>query len=224
MAYSIDNDLTKAIEALEKAIQVGVEPFYVEYIRMNLAVVYIKNGQFTEAENALNSVVAFCQDSGAWGAGKPAQVFLGAVWIAKGQMGLGLKRLKEGKQELLTGGNMLNYLQCEYILGRVFSQIAMGSEPISLSTVFKNIGFLVKNVPFASKKAEVHLKKVIEVAEEMGAKTILGGAYLDLGLLYKAKKRTDKAKQCISEAVQLFEQCEADVYLKQANVTLESLQ
>ena len=86
------------------------------------------------------------------------------------------------------------------------------------------MGFLVINVPFASKKAEAHFKKVIEVAEEMGAKTILGGAYLDLGLLHKAKKRTDKAKQCISEAKKMFEQCEADAYLKQANEALASLQ
>ena len=58
-AYNCDNDLTTAIEAYEKAIQVGVEPFYVEYIRMNLALVYIMNGQITEAENAFNCVVAF---------------------------------------------------------------------------------------------------------------------------------------------------------------------
>ena len=139
-------------------------------------------------------------------------------------MGMGLKRLKEGKQELLTSGNMFNYLQCEYILAKVFSQIAEGAEPINLSKIAKNIGFIAKNVPFASKKAEGHFKKVIEVAEEMGAKTIMGGAYLDLGLLYKAKKRKDQANKCISKAVKIFEQCEADVYLKQANEALESLQ
>jgi tetratricopeptide (TPR) repeat protein len=81
----------------------------------------------------------------------------------------------------------------------------------------------VKNVPFAGKKAEGHFKKVIEVAGEIGAKAISGGAYLDLGLLYKTKKRKDQANKCISEAVRLFEQCESDVYLKQANETLESL-
>jgi tetratricopeptide (TPR) repeat protein len=223
-AYQMHNDLTTAIGAYEKAIQVGVEPFYVESIRMNLALAYIMNGQITEAENAFNCVVSFCQDSGAWGAGIPAQVFLGAVLIAKGQMSLGLKRLKEGKQELLTSGNMLNYLECEYILGKVFSQIAEGAEPINLSKIAKNIGFIAKNVPFAGKKAEGHFKKVIEIAEEMGAKTIMGGACLDLGLLYKTKKRKDLANKLISEAVKLFEQCEADVYLKQANEALESLQ
>jgi tetratricopeptide (TPR) repeat protein len=223
-AYQMHNDLTSSIEAFEKAIQVGVEPFYVEYIRMNLALVYIMNGQTTEAENAINCVVAFCQDSGAWAAGIPAQVFAGAVLIAKGQMDLGLKRLKEGKQELLASGNILDYLSCEYILGKVFSQIAKGAEPIHLSKIVKNIGFIAKNVPFAGKKAEGHFKKVIEVAEEMGAKIIKGGACLDLGLLYKDRKRKDQANQFISEAVKLFEQCGADVYLKQANEALASLQ
>ncbi|MBW2564091.1 MAG: AAA family ATPase, partial [Deltaproteobacteria bacterium] len=223
-AYQMHNDLTTSIEAYEKAIQVGVEPFYVEYIRINLAVVYIMNGQITEAENALNSVVAFSQDSGARSVGIPAHIFSGAILIAKGQMGLGLKRLKEGKQELLTSGNILNYIQCEYILAKVFSQIAEGAEPINLLKIAKNIGFIAKNVPFASKKAEGHFKKVIEIAEKMGAKTIMGGACLDLGLLHKAKKRKDQANKFISEAVKLFEQCEADVYLKQANEALESLQ
>ncbi len=100
----------------------------------------------------------------------------------------------------------------------------MGAEPISLSKIFKNIGFLVKNVPFASKKAEGHFKKVIEVAGEMRAKTILGGVYLDLGLLHKAKKRTDKAKQCISDAIKIFEECGAEVYLEQAKEAIEPLQ
>ena len=118
---------------------------------------------------------------------------------------------------------MLYYLQCEYILAKVFSQIAEGAEPINLSKIVKNIGFIAKNVPFASKKAEGHFKKVIEVAEEMGAKTILGGVYLDLGLLHKAKKRTDKAKQCISEAIKIFEQCEAEILLKQAKEVFASL-
>jgi class 3 adenylate cyclase/tetratricopeptide (TPR) repeat protein len=223
-AYQEPSDLTLSIEAYEKAIQVGVEPFYVEYIRMSLAVVYIMNGQIAEAENAINRVVAFSQESGAWGAGRPAQVFLGAVLIAKGQMGHGLKLLKEGKQELLTSGNMISYLLCENILAKVFSQIAEGAEPINLSKIAKNIGFIAKNVPFASKKAEGHFKKVIEVAEEMGAKIVMGGAYLDLGLLYKAKKRKDQANKFISKAVKVFEQCEPDVFLKHANEALESLQ
>ena len=221
--YSMNGDLAAAIEASEKAVNVGAEPFYTEFIRMNLALSFIQNGQMTEAENALNRVVNFSQDLGAWIAGVPAQAFLGVILIAKGQTSLGLKRLKDGNQKLLMNGNMFYYLQCEYILGKVFSQISMGEEPISLSKVFKNIGFIVKNVPFASKKAEGHFKQVIKVAREMGAKVILGKGYLELGLLHKAKQRTDKAKQCISEAIKIFEECEAEIFLKKAKEVFASL-
>ena len=81
----------------------------------------------------------------------------------------------------------------------------------------------MKNVPFASQMAEAHFKKAIEAAKEIGAKGILGQAHLDLGLLHKAKKRTAQARECISEAIQIFEECDAEVYLKQAKEDLASL-
>ena len=62
------------------------------------------------------------------------------------------------------------------------------------------------------------------MAKETGTIGFLGLSYLNLGLLHRAKKRKEQAKKSIAEAVRLFEQCEADVYLKQANEVLESLQ
>ncbi len=39
-----------------------------------------------------------------------------------------------------------------------------------------HIGFLVRNVPFAGKKAEDHFNKVIEISREIGAKSVLARA------------------------------------------------
>ena len=135
------------------------------------------------------------------------------------------------------------YALSEFSLGMVYSQIVEGAGPrsmrtksgkaqkgvrsiprVSLSTMAKNIGFLIKNVPFASKKAEKHFNRAIELAKEIGMKGTMGMAYLDLGLLHKTKKRTEQARRCISEAIQLFEQCEAEFYLKQAREALASLE
>ena len=115
------------------------------------------------------------------------------------------------------------YAQAEYILGEAYLQIVQRAAPMSFSTVAKNIGFLVKNVPFASKKAEVHFSKAIQIAKEIGAKGTLGQAYLGLGLLHKATKKRDQAADCISQAIQLFEGCGADGPLKQAKDALASL-
>jgi len=88
----------------------------------------------------------------------------------------------------------------------------------------KNIGFLVKNVPFSGKKAKPHLKKSIELSTEIGAKGNIGGAYLDLGLFYKAIKRNQQARECLSEAIKIFEECEAELYLRQAKKEMESIE
>ena len=58
----------------------------------------------------------------------------------------------------------------------------------------------------------------------MGAKGELGESLLGLGRLYKAKKRNEKARESFSEAVHLFEECDAHVYLKQAKEELASVE
>jgi hypothetical protein len=45
-----------------------------------------------------------------------------------------------------------------------------------------------------------------------------------LGRLYKAKKRNEKAHECFSEAVHLFQECDAHVYLSQAKEALTSVE
>ena len=112
----------------------------------------------------------------------------------------------------------------EHSLGQVYLQILPVGAKISLSTIAKNPGFFIKNIPFAGKKAEGHFQKAIDVAREIGAKGILAQAHLDLGLLHKAKGRSDRARDCFSKAIKLFEQCEAEVYLKQAKEVLGFLQ
>ena len=89
--------------------------------------------------------------------------------------------------------------------------------------MLKNIIFLLKTIPFAARRAESHLNKAIEICRELGAKGILASALLDLGNLHKAKRRIEQARDHIAEAVQLFEECEAQNYLNQAKNALRTL-
>jgi len=82
---------------------------------------------------------------------------------------------------------------------------------------------LIKNVPVASRKSAAHFNKAIEVAEEIGANGLMGQAYLGLGRLHKAKKRKDKARECLLKAVDCFDRCEAETILKQTREELDSL-
>ncbi len=115
------------------------------------------------------------------------------------------------------------YAISECIMGKVYSQIVEGRAPITLPAMAKNIGFLVKDVPFAGKRAEDHFTQSITVAKEIGAKGVLGMAYFDLGRLHGAKGKGNQARKCICQAIQLFEQCGAETYLRQAGEMLENL-
>jgi len=185
---------------------------------------YLLNDQVQDAEPHLKEVVDFSKENEWDWIGMPARLFLGTAMIAQGNISQGFKMIGEAHQSFIRIEKRYYIALTEFTLGKIYSQIVEGSSTISPLNIAKNLGFLMKNVPFADKKANAHFHKAIEIAEEIGAKSISGPAYLDWGLLHKAKKRKEKAKKCIYEAVKLFEQFEADVYLKQANEALESLQ
>ncbi len=222
LGHNATGDSASAIKSLERAIQVSADPFYSHFPRLSLGMAYLFDGQFQEAEDAFEEVLTFSRNFGTEVLGSWAYACLGVVAIVKGHMSHGLKMLEESIRSSKENESKYLYSFCEILLGMVYLQIVQGEGERSLSTMFRNIGFLVKNVPFAGKKAEDHFNKAIEVAKEIGAKGFQGLACLNLGLLHKAKKRTEQAQKCITEAVQLFEQCEAEAYLKQAKEALAS--
>ena len=180
-------------------------------------------GQFREAEEALQEIVSYCENYGCEYIRPFASGFLGIVMIEKGQWSQGLKMIEEARQSSLENERKALHALMEHVLGKVYLQIVQGEGSKSLSFLAKNIGFLMKNVPFASQKAEAHFNKAIEVAKEIEAEGIQGLSYLDLGLLHKARGRTDQAREYVSEAIRLFEEGEAEVYLEEAKKVLASL-
>jgi tetratricopeptide (TPR) repeat protein len=222
-SYQMTGNFRSAAEYFQKAIQVSVDPIYSMGAELSLIEHYIQNGQYQEAEDIAHGIVNYSQKYGCEVWGTPASMFLGIISMAKGSMSQGLRMIEEAQQLWFKMERFVYYALSEWVLGKVYLQIVEGANPISLSTMVKNLGFLAKNVPFASKKAEDHLKKAIKVAQDIGAKGYLAQALLDLGKLHRLKKRTADAKECISKAIELFEQCEAEVYLKQARDDLASL-
>jgi tetratricopeptide (TPR) repeat protein len=153
-----------------------------------------------------------------------AQAFNGVITIIKGDLNKGIGIVEGVIQACLEKGMRFRYAMSNHALGRVYLQIVQGGGgKKDISFLAKNLGFLIKTVPFAHKKAEEHLTIAIETAKEIGAKGLLGQAYFDMGRLRQTKGKTDEARKYISDAIQLFEECEADVYLKQAKEALASL-
>jgi len=223
MGHFIGGDFPSAIECLQRAIQVSVDPIFSNSARFMLGMSYVYADQLQEAENTLEEVIRYSKNFGAEFLGTLSQGALGIVSIAKGNLSQGVRIAEDTLRVFLENENKYRYATTEYFLGRVYFQIVQGAGPKRLSIIAKNVGFLIRNVPLASKKAEGHFNKAIGVAREIGAKGLLGQVYLNLGLLHQAKGRTEQAQQSITEAIQLFERCEAEGYLIKAKEVLKSL-
>ena len=224
LSYLGDGNLQSAKQCLIEALHISQDPYFGYIVRYILGALYVYGGQFQEAEEALQQVVAYSREYGVKQIGIPANMYLGAALIGKGQMRRGLEIIEEAQGLFLNNDNKGFYAVSEYILGKVYLQIVERAVPLALSMITKNIGLLIRNVPFASRKAEYHLNRAIEVAREHGFKGVQGQACLDLGMLHKAKGRIKEARDCISKSIQIFEQTGAETNLQQARETLESLE
>ena len=171
----------------------------------------------------LQEVLNYSRSFGVKIIGTPANSIMGIVLVGKGNLKEGLRIYEEGRQSYIEKERRWCYALSEYILGTIYFEISKGDRPKRFSFIARNLVFMVRNLPFLSKKSEYHLNKSIATAKEIGAKITLGMAYLNLGLLHKSKKRSAKARECICEAIDVFDRCGAGVYLKQSKEALASL-
>jgi class 3 adenylate cyclase/tetratricopeptide (TPR) repeat protein len=223
LGYHLDGNFQGAVEFYNKMGNVAMDPYYSQMETLYLGVSYFLNNQLQESKEPLDEFVTYSKQMGCEIFENMALVLLGVLKITKGYMRQGIELLKETQQILLSTDNLLFYAQSVYILGNVYLQIVVGARPKKLSTVTRNIGFIIKNAPLADRMAEAHFNNAIDIARKIGAKGILAQAYLDLGRLHIAKKRTDNARKCISEAITVFEKCEAKSFLKLAKEAMERL-
>ena len=222
--HVFSGDYTSTIECSKKALEISEDPYYSQFSKLTLGMGYAKMGQFREAEKPLREVVTYSQEFGGGQVGLPAHASLGLVLIGMGHMSQGLKLVENKMQTFLEIKRKPVYAMFESSLGKVYLQIVDKSAAVTPSAMFKNIGFIIKNVPSAAKKGEAHLNRAIESAKAIGAKGILGEAYLDLGLLYKAKGEKNKARELLSKGIEVFEHCDAEVFMKQAKEALAKIE
>jgi class 3 adenylate cyclase/tetratricopeptide (TPR) repeat protein len=222
-SHFIRGDFPAAIECYKQAVEVSVDPYYSQIPRTMLGYAYVSDRQFERAEEVLKEVQSFSEKFGAEIIGTAAHGLLGMVLTGTGHLGGGVEQLEEVRKTFFEKNRRCLYAASENTLGRVYFEIAHGTSSKDPRMIARNLGFLAKTVPFASKKAEGYFTRAAETAKGIGAKSILAQSNLNLGLLYKARDKSDEARRFLDQAIKLFEQCEADVYLKQARETLASL-
>jgi len=224
MSCSSAGDFPSAIDFYKKSIKVSTDPVISHGARTLLGLCYLTTGQLKDAQSALEEVLGYSEKFGYEWVGTASQLMKGVLLITHGDLKQGVSLCENAIRLYLENRSLWGYANGNYLMGRVYAKIAEGrGEKKDFSFLMKNIGFLIKTLPFAHKKAEEHLHIAIKTAEEIGAKSLFGQAYLELGKLHKTKGKKEKARDCITNAIEAFEECEADVFLKQAREALAAL-
>lgn len=221
-SHIIAGDFSSAIICLKEAIKSSVDPWFSQFPRLLLGFSYLSSGLHEHAEEAIEEIFEYSYKFGTDIIKTPARILEGVLRITKGDLSRGLKILENAQQEHLRNERRYVYATAEDIIGRIYLQIVEGTH-LKFS-LLKNIGFLIRNVPSASREAEKHFNSAIRISEQIGAMGTLGNAYFNLGLLYKAKGIKNQAQDSISKAITCFEKCEAEAYLKEARETLGSIE
>ncbi|MGM0663145.1 MAG: adenylate/guanylate cyclase domain-containing protein [Thermodesulfobacteriota bacterium] len=216
-------NFASAIDYHSKAVQIAPDPVFSCGAKLLLGITYIANRQLEEAERLFEEVEQFSQTYGIEFVGTVGRLFQGIIYITRGKLQQGVAMVENLLQLWIINGSKYRYATGEQFLGKIYLNMLQRSEAKNISFLVKNVAFLIKNAPFAERKAELHYNKAIDTAKEIGAKSILGQVKMDLGILHMSKKRTQKAKECIVEAMEVFEVCEAEGFLNQAKELLTHL-
>ena len=192
-AHYATGDFSQALEWGQKAVELSNDPIFSVWPKLSLAIFFIQTEQFQEAGEILREIIPFCQHLGMDYIVTMAQALHGAVLITEGQFSRGLKLITEGSRVFNNNGRLLSLYFLEFILAELYFQMATRSRRLGFWPVVKNLGFMLKEAPFARRKAETYLAKVIQVGQEIGASGYMQShAALNLELLRaNGKKATD---------------------------------
>jgi len=162
-------DFAKAVEWSKEAVELSSDPIFSVWPKLVLANFFIQSDNFQEADEILREIIPFCQYLGMDYIAVWAQSLHGVVLMARGQYSHGMKMITEAVRVLTKNGRFVSLYFLEFALAEIYFQMATRRRRIGFWPIVKNLGFILKEVPFARRKAETYLRKIIQVGQEIGA-------------------------------------------------------
>ncbi len=207
-------------EPIRKGILVSPDPLLSCAAKTVLGASCFSLGNVEEAEKYWVEVYKYCEEHGAGTTGAFSRAALSMVQFVKGDMSRGVRTREELIKWFEEVENRYHLALYLCWAGNVYLKMVRRKGPTDISFLVRNFRFIMRNILAAGRKAEKYFKKSVVVARQIGAIGILGQASLGLALNYKARGRTEDARKNFLEAIEAFEKCGAEGYLKQAKEAL----
>ena len=148
--------------------------------------------------------------------GTPAALFLSISRCVDGNMKKNVCEIRQMIRHWEKNGGRLRVVSAELALGEFYLNLRLGENVPPLFVILRNLPFLATAVPLAARRAEGHYRRAIAIAQEIGAKGIMGQAYLGMARLFHHQGKRGQAMTSIDRALALFEQGEAVGFIRSA--------
>lgn len=214
--HLVRGDYPSAIGSLKEAIAAATEPLYGYTAKIMLGLAYVSNNQFLEADEILQDITSYHERHGYGLVGTIGRGLYGIVMITKGNLKEGIATVKEAIELCRQNESRYRYATLNLILAKVYLRMRGGAGKKDYSAITKNLWFLVTTLPFARKLARHHLDEAIRTSQGIGAKCVLGQAYLEAALLFRQLGDIAQAKRYMDDAAKLLQECDAEMLLKKA--------
>jgi tetratricopeptide (TPR) repeat protein len=215
--------LDEAKACFQEAVSVSNAPWYSLFPKLALTYGCISMGQFQDAAKLIDEIIAFSREHGAEFAGTPAAFFQGVLMIAEGKIKRGIDLMENQLALWSDTGCHLRQTACGFILARVYAGMLQKKGLPGAAKMLSNIDFFLRHAPSLGKTANARFGTVIRMAEQIGADSVRGQAWLHWGLLHREKGRIEQARECLSKAIPILNRCGADNYAGQAQEALAEL-
>ncbi len=147
----------------------------------------------------------------------------GAALVGTGEMARGTRLIAEAADRIARLGQPFAHAYGEWILGEIYLRMVLGEERPPLPIILRNLGFLLRTLPVAARKARRHIEAAVEHARRLDMPSRLAMSLYSLGLLHKAKRRPAEARACLEEARPIAASVEAATLVDQIDAALQSL-
>jgi tetratricopeptide (TPR) repeat protein len=222
-AYSYEFDA--ALEYAESGLRSSVSPVDRLFGRLAKATALALSGQGDESLARLKELRQqaeagefrisglFCTD-----------VPYGLGLVSAGALAEGVRWIESAAERYAAWGQPFARGYRHAVLGQIYLKMAQGGPRPPLAMVLRNLGFLIRAVPFAGRRARRHLEAAVREFRRLDIPFSLAESLFHLALLHQAKGRSREARACLEEARAVAAAMEASPLCERIDAARASLE
>lgn len=213
----------EAVANADEALATGLSPVDGTLAQLGKGLALTMLGRSDEGERMLAATRSRLWDGGLKSPITALEYGYGLAMMLNGDLAGGVRWIKDAMQRMHGWGHVVTAASGNLYLGEIYLKMALGEDKPPTAVLLRNVGFLLRMLPFAAAKARRHLETAVALCREYDMPALLSWSLLDLGRLQVARKRHAEARACLDEARALAQSVDQPVLIDRIDQALARL-